>query len=422
MSLHLMEQLLQNVSVKWFPLNEISEIYGGLTGKSKSDFQDGNAKYVSYMNIFKNPAVSFADLDFVRVGETESQHRVQYGDILFTGSSEVASEAGISSAVTTMINEPIYLNSFSFGLRIRKDFNLIPDFSKHLFRASFMRDEISRTASGVTRFNVSKARFKKILIPIPCPENPKKSLEVQAEIVRILDAFTAHTAELTAELTARKKQYNYYRDKLLSFEDCEVEWKILGDEELFEVGSGGTPSKSKLEYWTDGNIPWLKSESCNNKPVFLAKNFITDTGLKNSSAKLLKKNTTLIALVGATIFKTAFLEFSAATNQNMASIKSKKPVVVSDKFVFYYLTNLYEELKAKMGNYGMLNLTTLRQFKIPIPSYEEQAHIVSILDRLDTLTNSISEGLPREIELRQKQYEYYRDLLLSFPKPKEAAA
>ena len=259
-------------------------------------------------------------------------------------------------------------------------------------------------------------------IPIPCPDNPKKSLEIQAEIVRILDTFTELTTELTTELNARKKQYNYYRDQLLSFEEGEVEWKTLGDTDFFEVGSGGTPSKSKPEYWDGGNIPWLKSESCNNEPVYSAKNFITDLGLAKSSAKMLQEKTTLIALVGATIFKTAFLEFSATTNQNIASIKSKNPTVVNDKFVFYYITNLYEVLKSEMRNYGMLNLTTLRQFKIPIPSPKEQTRIIDILDKFDVLTNSITEGLPREIELRQKQYEYYRDLLLSFPKPDTEAA
>ena len=282
--------------------------------------------------------------------------------------------------------------------------------------------------SGGGRAKLTKGKLVDIPVPIPCPDNPKKSLEIQAEIVRILDAFTAMTAELTAELNLRKKQYNYYRDQLLSFEDgttkdtkstknVEVEWKTLGDEDFFEVGSGGTPSKSKHEYWDNGNIPWLKSESCNNEPVYFANNFITEIGLAKSSAKLLKEKTTLIALVGATIFKTAFLEFSAATNQNIASIKSKKPDAVNDKFVFYYITNLYEVLKSEMRNYGMLNLTTLRQFKIPIPPPEEQSRIVAILDKFDTLTNSITEGLPREIELRQKQYEYYRNLLLSFPQP-----
>lgn len=254
-------------------------------------------------------------------------------------------------------------------------------------------------------------------IPIPCPGNPEKSLAIQSEIVRILDKFTALTAELTAELNMRKKQYNYYRDQLLSFKEGEVNWTTLGNEELFHICAGGTPSKSKAEYWDNGSIPWLKSESCNNKPVYFSKDFISELGLKKSTAKLLPKNTTLIALVGATIFKTAFLEFEATTNQNIASIKSTKENIIADKFIFYFLTNLYNTLKSEMRNYGMLNLTNLRQFRIPIPCIAEQKRIVSILDKFDALTNSITEGLPREIELRQKQYEYYRDLLFSFPKP-----
>jgi len=88
-------------------------------------------------------------------------------------------------------------------------------------------------------------------------------------------------------------------------------------------------------------------------------------GLNNSSAKLFKKGTTLMALVGATIFKTAYLEFESSTNQNMASIKPKDDSSFNDKYVFYFLTNMYAELKSKMSNYGMLNLTTLRGFKNP---------------------------------------------------------
>ena len=267
---------------------------------------------------------------------------------------------------------------------------------------------------------ISNYSYKKI--PIPCPENPERSLAIQAEIVRVLDAFTELTAELTAELAARRKQYNYYRDQLLTFEEGDVEWKTLG--EVCDIASGGTPSKKKLEYWSKGDVPWLKSESCNNIPVYSANHFITELGLNKSSAKLFQKGTTLMALVGATIFKTAYLEFESSTNQNMASIKPKEGSSIADKYVFYFLTNIYFELKAKMSNYGMLNLTTLRAFKIPIPfpedpekSFAEQSRIVAILDKFDTLTHSISEGLPREIELRQKQYEYYRDLLLNFPKP-----
>jgi type I restriction enzyme S subunit len=275
--------------------------------------------------------------------------------------------------------------------------------------------------TGSGRPSLTQAILNRLLVPIPCPDDPDKSLAIQGEIVRILDTFTELTAELTAELAGRKKQYNHYRDQLLTFADGEVKWMALGDKDLFEVGSGGTPSKNKSEFWEGGDISWLKSESCKNEPVYEAANWITEAGLRASSAKVLSRGTTLIALVGATIFKTAFLEFEAATNQNIASIKSKRTEIVNDRYVFYYLTNLYETLKSEMRNYGMLNLTTLRQFSVPIPEIGEQERIVSILDKFETLTTSLSEGLPREIALRQQQYEYYRDQLLSFPKTEEAA-
>lgn len=204
-----------------------------------------------------------------------------------------------------------------------------------------------------------------------------------------------------------------FMEKLL--DGVEVEWKAMGD--VCHVASGGTPSTVKKEYWDNGDIPWLKSESCNNESVYAADNFITELGLKNSSTKILGKDTTLIALVGATIFKTAYLEFEAATNQNIASIKSKDCKLLIDKFVFYYITNLYDELKTKMRNYGMLNLSTLRQFKIPIPclenperSLEIQAEIVRILDAFTKLTAELTA----ELTARKKQYNHYRDQLLSF--------
>ena len=389
-----MENLLDGVDVTWKPLGDVTEIKRG-TSITKKNVVEG-------------------DVPVIAGGRTPAYyHNASNRE----GQTIVIAGSGAYAGFVSWWECPIFVSD---AFTVKPMNILLPRYCYHFLLN--MQQQLHDFKSGGGVPHVYPRDVAPILVPIPCPENPKKSLAIQAEIVRILDAFTAMTAELTAELNLRKKQYNYYRDQLLSFEEGEVEWKTLGDENFFEVGSGGTPSKSKPEYWDDGNIPWLKSESCNNEPVYFANNFITELGLSKSSAKLLQKKTTLIALVGATIFKTAFLEFPAATNQNIASIKSKKPEAVSDKFVFYYITNLYEVLKSEMRNYGMLNLTTLRQFRIPIPHPEEQARIVAILDKFDALTNSITEGLPREIELRQKQYEYYRDLLLSFPKPEEAAA
>lgn len=397
--LSFLEKLLGGAEVSWLPLGDVTTIKTGQS-VNKNVIANNPGDY-PVINSGRDP------LGFIDQWNTDND------PIGITTRG-----AGVGSI--TWQEGKYFRGNLNYAVTINGDANLETRYLYHLLL--LMQSDIHAlcTFQGIPALNSSN--LKKLQIPIPCPYDPNKSLAIQAEIVRILDAFTALTAELTAELSARKKQYNYYRDQLLTFSDGEVEWKELGDKDYFDVGSGGTPSKSKPEYWNDGDVPWLKSESCNNEPVYKATNFISKLGLQKSSAKILPKDTTLIALVGATIFKTAYLEFEATTNQNIASIKSKNTRVINDKFVFYYITNLYEKLKSEMRNYGMLNLTTLRQFKIPMPSLEEQTRIVTILNKFDALTNSISEGLPREIELRQQQYEYYRDLLLNFPKPMEEAA
>ncbi|EPC2529555.1 restriction endonuclease subunit S [Providencia stuartii] len=390
--LNYLEKLLDGVEVVWLPLGDIAEIYGGLTGKSKADFESGNAKYISYKNIFNNIDVDPDQLELVKLSKNERQNKVRYGDILFTGSSEIAVEAGMSSAVTIDFKEPVYLNSFSFGVRFNDDIKLMPEFSKYLFRSRFMRSDITKSANGVTRFNVSKARFKKILVPIPCPDNPEKSLAIQSEIVRILDKFTALTAELTAELNMRKKQYNYYRDQLLSFEEGEVEWKTLG-----EICESITSGKNKD-----------KSET-GKFPVYGSTGVIGRTNTKAYETEQI-----LVARVGANAGRVniASGKYDVSDNTLILKVKNKYNL----KFLYYYLVNLNLNRFVKGAGQPLLTAGQLKAMVIPVPMPEEQSRIVSILDNFDIITNSITEGLPREIELRQKQYEYYRDLLLNFPK------
>ena len=200
--------------VPYRKLGEIGKFYGGITGKSKDDFKDGNAKFITYMNVYKNPALRLDLDDKVRIGKNEKQRTLQYGDVLFTGSSETPDECGISSVVTEQPTEDLYLNSFCFFLRLNDPKLIDPDFAKHLFRCDDLRRQIGKTANGVTRYNVSKKLMENVTIPLP-------PLDVQREVVRILDEFSELTESLTsglhAEIAARQKQYEYYRDKLLSF-------------------------------------------------------------------------------------------------------------------------------------------------------------------------------------------------------------
>ncbi|ELG5993321.1 TPA: restriction endonuclease subunit S [Escherichia coli] len=254
-------------------------------------------------------------------------------------------------------------------------------------------------------------------IPIPCPDNPEKSLAIQSEIVRILDKFTALTAELTAELNMRKKQYNYYRDQLLSFKEGEVEWKALG--EIGEVRMCKRILKSQTS--SEGEIPFYKIGTFGKEPdSYISRKLFNEFKEKYSYPKV---GEVLISASG-TIGRTVIFDGreSYFQDSNIVWIENNEKIVLN-KYLFYF----YKIAKwgiSEGGTIKRLYNDNLRKLTIPVPfpdsperSLVEQQKIVKLLDKFDALTNSITEGLPREIELRQKQYEYYRDLLFSFPKP-----
>ncbi|GAA8863482.1 restriction endonuclease subunit S [Helicobacter pylori] len=212
-----LKSLLQTLApkgVEFRKLGDIGEFYSGLVGKSKKSFSQGNKFYVPYVNVFNDPQLDLNALESVQIGDKEKQNTIQLGDVLFTGSSENLEDCAMSCVVTQKIEKDIYLNSFCFGFRFFDENLFNPSFLKHFLRDYNFRKNISKVANGVTRFNVSKQLLSQITIPIP-------PLEIQQEIVKILDQFLALTTDLLAgipaEIEARKKQYEYYREKLLSF-------------------------------------------------------------------------------------------------------------------------------------------------------------------------------------------------------------
>jgi putative type I restriction enzyme (specificity subunit) len=391
-----LERLLEGEAVEWKTLGEITELYTGLSGKNKEHFKKGNAPYVTYKNIFENLAVDSSILEMVRIEADERQHSIKYGDILITGSSENIEEVGMASVVTFHPETGIYLNSFSFGIRFHPTVQLSPEFTKYLFRSDLLRKQIMKTASGVTRFNVSKKKFSAITIPIP-------PLRVQARIVEILDKFTQLEAELEAELEARKKQYAYYRDQLLNFSQCpplnvNIEWKTLG--EVCSILRGRRLTKKQLS--EEGKYPVFHGGL---EPI----------GYYDESNR--KGDTTMVINVGASAGTIGYSQNDFWSSDGCFCI-SDTPLALS-RFIFYVLQSKELQIKGKVRKAGIptLDSNILEQLPIPLPPLSEQRRIVDILDRFDTLTNSISEGLPKEIALRRKQYEYYRDALLSFPRP-----
>jgi len=200
--------------VAFTTLAEAGDNYAGLSGKTKADFGSLGAPYVSYMTVANNLSLP-ANIDTaVQVSPGERQNRVASGDVLLTGSSEDLDGVGLACEVRTDPEEPTYLNSFCIGWRPHFG-RFAPGFLGHVLASRPVRAQVKACANGVTRMNISKKRLGAVRIPAPC-------ISIQEEIVRILDGFEALVGDLSsglpAEIVARQKQYEYYRDKLLTFE------------------------------------------------------------------------------------------------------------------------------------------------------------------------------------------------------------
>lgn len=213
LSMTVLKQRCGEIAVR--KLGDVGVFHGGLTGKTKADFVDSPdaSAFVTYKEIYSRIEIDSIPVGRVQVADKEKQLALQYGDVLFTGSSESSEEVGMTAVVTSEFSERVYLNSFSICFRWSEEL-FDPGYAKHMFNSPEIRREIQRCASGVTRFNLSKKRMEKISVPVP-------PLEVQHEIMRVLDDFDALVNDISsglpAEIAARRAQYEHYRDRLLSF-------------------------------------------------------------------------------------------------------------------------------------------------------------------------------------------------------------
>ncbi|EGK4627029.1 TPA: restriction endonuclease subunit S [Escherichia coli] len=411
-----LEKLLDGVEVEWKPLKDVCDFKNGFAFKS-SLFKETGLPIVRITNIdgFN------VDLDEVKYfslndyKEDLSSFEVSMGNILIAMSGATTGKVGIYKKGTKC-----YLNQ-RVGKFIPKENILNNNYLYHFLLLN--TETIYILAGGGAQPNLSSnALMSKLLIPIPCPDNPEKSLAIQSEIVRILDKFTALTAELTAELNMRKKQYNYYRDQLLRFKEGEVEWKTLGEIGDFTYGYAAKAMDS-------GDARFVRITDI-NKDGKLSKENPMYVELNEENEKYtLDKNDLLMARTGATFGKTMIFEedYPAVYAGFLIKLNLNKTIINAKYYWHFAQSDFFWEQANKLvsgGGQPQFNANALKQVRVPIPypshpqkSLDEQGRIVDILDKFDAIAASITEGLPREIELRQKQYEYYRDLLLSFPKP-----
>ncbi|MCP4057922.1 MAG: restriction endonuclease subunit S [Pseudoalteromonas sp.] len=392
-----MEKLLDGVDVETKALGNIATItIGEFVRKDK---QDSTAKYPVFNG-----------------GTSNTGYYDQFNN---TGDKIIVSARGANAGYVNKTSEPYWAGNSCYSIGIKNTLEANWKFIYYFLKNSENKLIGGQQKGGIPA--VSKKQMEEFQIPIPCPDNPGKSLAIQAEIVRILDAFTTMTAELTAELNMRKKQYNFYRDQLLSFEEGEVEWRALS--EMAEY------SKARISYTELDDSNYVGVESLlQNRAGKIDSTRTPDSG----NLTQYNPDDILIGNIRPYLKKIWHADRVGGTNGDVLVVHPTDTainprylyqVLADDKFFEY---NMQHAKGAKMPR-G--NKPKIMEYLVPIPfasnrekSLSEQERIVTILDKFDTLTSSITEGLPREIELRQKQYEYYRDLLLSFPKSEEVTA
>jgi type I restriction enzyme S subunit len=386
--------------VEWKKIEDLGPYFGGLTGKTKEDFVDGNAKFITYMNVFSNPSLDVNTVGMVHINEGERQNKVQKGDILFSGSSETPDEAGMSCVVTDDLEGDYYMNSFCFGLRLNNPelYNL--HYFKHVLRSYNIRQAISKTASGVTRFNISKARFGKVQIPVP-------SLEEQNRIVGILDTFTDSIENLKQQIAQRRKQYEHYRDQLLDLEGKDgVEMIPLGTVCSIFDGTHQTPK------YTNSGIKFVSVENINN--IYASTKYISELDFEEKYKNKPQKGDVLMTRIGD-VGRCAIVDKNTPIAFYVSLSLLRPNDSISNKYIKYVLESRIGQKELRKHTLITavplkINIGEISKVKIPFISLDEQSRIVSILDTFEAYITNLEAQLAQ----RQKQYKYYRNQLLTF--------
>lgn len=381
------KNLLNGQSVEWKTLGEVAELRRGRV-MSKEYLADNKGDYPVYSSQTANN------------GEIGKINTFDFEGEFVTWTTDGA------NAGTAFYRNGKFSITNVCGLVILNDLNQL----NYKFIYYWLCIEAKKYVySGMGNPKLMSNQMEKVKIPIP-------PLTVQQKIAQILDAFTAITAELTAEYTLRIKQYQYYRDKLLSENELGkvgFEWKTLNE----------TCLKTQNIKWKNdlNSYQYIDLTSVDKENNHIIETLTINAETAPSRAqKIVKTNDVIFATTRPTQMRLAIIpkEFDnqiASTGYCVLRVNRNETL---PKWIYFNLTTLrfkeYLDNNQSGSAYPAISDGLLKEFQIPIPSLETQIQIVAILDKFDTLINSISEGLPKEISLRQKQYEYYRQVLLGF--------
>lgn len=363
---------IQNCPVEWKELGEVCEFKRGQSLTSK------NAVFGDIPVISGGKKPAFMHNESNRDGET----------IVVAGS-------GAYAGFVSYWKQPIFVSD-AFSVDIKNSDEVNSRYVFHFLLNNQSKIYATKTGAGIP--HVYGKNLSKFKIPIP----PKK---IQEKIVQILDKFTDYVTELTSELTSRKKQYSYYRDKLLSFEDevYQVEWKTLN--ECLKKGKGTKITASQMKVLHKDGAP-IRIFAGGKTYADVNYGDIPDKDIHTEVAIVVKSR-------GVIDFEYCTKPFSF---KNEFWSYSSDDENINLRYIYHYLVHNKGYFQNIANNMQMPQISSndTEKFKIPLPSLEIQSRIVQVLDNFDKVCNDLNIGLPKEIELRQKQYEYFREKLLTF--------
>ncbi len=394
-----LKKLLEGVNVEWLALSDITSF---TNGKGHEKVISDNGKFIVVNSKFVSTEGKIAKY-------SNEQICPLYLDDILIVMSDLPNGRALAKTYLVEADNKYTLNQRIGRITIKNTNQIVPRYLNYLLNRT---PQLLMYNNGIDQTNLKKAEIQGILIPIPCPDNPEKSLKIQQEIVRILDSLSEETNQLTAalqkELDLHQKQYNFYREELFKFEGKEVEWKSLGEIADFQNGKGHE-----------------KVIDPNGKYIVVNSRFVSTNGLvaKYSNIQItpLYKNDILIVMSdlpnGRALARTFIVneDDRYTLNQRIGRITIKQNDNIDSKFLYYILNRSKQLLKYNNGiDQTNLQKKQILDVKIPLLNILEQKQIVKFLDELAEKTLAITTAIKKEIALRNKQYEFYRDRLLSF--------
>ena len=368
--------------VEYKPLGEVVRFLNGRAYKQAELLDEGKYKVLRVGNFYTNDKWYYSDL------ELDEDKYCENGDLLYTWAATLGPQ--IWSGERVIFHYHIW--------KLVLDETVLDKKFLYYFLAKDI-DDISKSLTKSTMPHVSMASMNKRLVPVP-------PLPVQREIVRILDKFTERTAaliaELTAELTARKKQYEFYRNKLLTFDDVrggatsDVVWKSLA--EIADISTGSSNTDDAVEggcypFFVRSQQPLAKDEYEYDEEAIITAGDGVGVGK---------------------VFH--YINGKYALHQRAYRIHPATDGLLGKYLYHYFVATFPKYIGQQMyqGSVPSIRRPMLNKFQVAIPSLDVQSRIVNVLDNFDAICSDLKIGLPAEIEARKKQYEFYREKLLAF--------